>query len=126
VLLVTEELDAGEDEESAEDVDAPVERPQQHARARDEPRAHEQRADDAPEQHAMLICRRHCESREDQQEHEDVVDAQRLLDEVAGGPLHTGVRAREDIDADVEQDSEPDPGRRPGQGLTAFDGVGMA
>ena len=50
-------------------------------------RAHDDRADDAPEQHAVLIDLRHRERREEDDEDEDVVDRQRLLDEVAGQEL---------------------------------------
>ena len=49
--------------------------------------AHHQRAEDAPEQHAVLVDRRHREVTEDHRDDEDVVDAERLLDDVAGEVL---------------------------------------
>ena len=54
--------------------------------------AHHQRAEDAPEQHAVLVDRRHREEAEDHRDDEDVVDAERFLDDVAGEVLDGGAR----------------------------------
>ena len=50
----------------------------------DHDRAQEERPEDADHQHALLECGRHAEIGEQHQEHEDVVDCQRLLDQIAG------------------------------------------
>src|SRR5438874_13626734 len=46
--------------------------------------AHDQRPDDSPDQSAMLSHRRDAEVGEDQNENENVVNAERVLDHVAG------------------------------------------
>ena len=80
-------LDAGEDQERAEHVQDPVELRDQPGADQDHDGAQHERAEDAEHQHALLVLRRHREVREHQQEHEDVVDRQRLLDQVAGDEL---------------------------------------
>src|SRR5690606_35075593 len=97
------ELDAGEDKEGAEEVDDEVELVDEHARRGDEDGTHDERADDAPEEDAVLVGGGHGEGGEDQEENEDVIDAERLLDQVAGGPFEAFFAALEDVDADVEQ-----------------------
>ena len=47
-------------------------------------RAHDERAEDAPDQNPVLVLRRHPEVGEDEHENEDVIDAERVLDQVAG------------------------------------------
>ena len=79
--------------------------------------AHDQRAENAPEQHLVLVLRRHREVREQQREHEDVVHAQRFLDQVAGEELQRLLRARVMPDAEIEQQRQRDPGDCPGDGF---------
>jgi hypothetical protein len=77
-------LDAGEQQEGAEQVEDPVELLQQPAAGQDHDRAQHDGADDADHQHPLLVGRRHREVGEDHQEDKDVVDRQALLDQVAG------------------------------------------
>ena len=70
-----EHLDAGDDEEGAEDVDDPVEGGENGRPRQDERRAHYEGTQHAPEQHRVLRPFRHLEMCEDEHEHEDVVDA---------------------------------------------------
>ena len=65
----------------------------------DHDRPHDERAEDAPEQHLVLVLRRHREVGEQQREDEDVVHAQRLLDEVTGEELQRLLGAVEVPDA---------------------------
>jgi hypothetical protein len=51
---------------------------------------HEQRSQDAPEQDSVLVLRRDAQVTEDGDEDEQVVDAERPLDEVAGEELEGG------------------------------------
>ena len=60
----------------------------------DEDAARDQRADDSPEQHAVLQVRRHREVRERHQEDEQVVDGQRLLDQPRLEELQRAIRRR--------------------------------
>ena len=46
--------------------------------------AHDERADDSPDKHAMLIFFRDLEVGEDEDENENIIDAERVFDDVAG------------------------------------------
>jgi len=111
-LPLQEELDPGEDEERAEDVDDPVEALEKHGAEDDEDGAHEQGAEDPPEEHPVLEHGRDGEVREDNEEDEEVVDRKRLLDEVAGQELERSLRPEREVDAHVEDQGQrnPDPG----------------
>ena len=50
----------------------------------DQDAAHRQCAKNAPEEDGMLVARWHLEVREDQHEDKDIIDAERLLEQVAG------------------------------------------
>jgi hypothetical protein len=101
---------------------------------RDEEGAEDQGSEDAVEEDAVLIAGRHAEVPEDEDEHEDVVDGKRVLDEVAGQELEghppgrfPGIEAghREEArvlrevpqavgeERRVEQERQGDPGRAP-------------
>ncbi len=73
-LLLPEHLDAGVDEERAEDVDNPMKTVDQRRADEDHRQTHEQRAHHAPEKHAMLELAGYFEVSEDQQEDEQVID----------------------------------------------------
>jgi hypothetical protein len=93
---------ARDDEDRPEDVGQPSELGERRDAGDDADRAHRQGADDAPEEHPPLARGRDLERREDQDEDEEVVDAQRLLDDVGGQEGH-GVGAPElDVDAAAE------------------------
>ena len=93
LLALHDHLDAGEDQEAAEHVDDPRELGDKRRARYDHDGPHDQRAEDAPEQHLVLIQRRHGEIGEQQREHEHVVHAQRFLDEIAGEELQRLGRA---------------------------------
>src|SRR5437588_8027154 len=73
--------------------------------------AHHQRANDSPDQSAMLCQRWDAEVGEDQNENENVIDAERVLDHVAGKEFERLVRAADFPDHQVEQERENDPDR---------------
>ena len=79
-----EHLHARRDQDHREDVEDPREVHDQRGAEADHDRAQHDDAEDAPEQHAVLVDPRHCEVREDHRDDEHVVHRQRLLDEVAG------------------------------------------
>src|SRR5262249_38295987 len=87
LLARDEDVEAGGWEERAEGVRRPVEGVEELAAGEDERRPEHERAEDAPGEHAVLALERHAKRREDHDEDEDVVDRERLLDEVAGGEL---------------------------------------
>jgi hypothetical protein len=80
-------LDAGDDQEGAEDVEHPGELLHQPDAGEDHAGAHDDGAEHAIEQHAALQFRRHGEVAEDHDEDEHVVHRQRLFDQVAGEEL---------------------------------------
>ena len=154
-LLQEEHLDSGQDEEAAEDVDDPREL-LDHPRAGGDHRpAQHERPEDPPEQHPVLVERRHGEEREDHADDEDVVHGEGLLDEVSRHVLHEGRRpvvvdrpepfdrhwaqghqvGREpeaqpvvlvaDVDEAAERESERDPEGRPAEGLPDGDDVDL-
>ncbi len=88
-LLVGEppHLDAGDEQERAEEVEHPVELGDQPGAGEDHHRAHHDGAEHAVDQDALLQFDRNGEEREQHQPDEDVVDRQRLLDQVAGDEL---------------------------------------
>jgi hypothetical protein len=55
--------------------------------------AHDERPDNSPEQNPMLCQRRDLEMRENQYKHKDVIDAQRILDQVSGKKIEAMMRA---------------------------------
>lgn len=63
----------------------------------------------------MLVRRRHGKRRQQQENDEDVIDAQRLLDEVAGRPFKARLGPTDRVDADVEDDGEAYPNTAPGK-----------
>jgi uncharacterized protein YdhG (YjbR/CyaY superfamily) len=88
LLLVQEHSNGGEDQEGAEDVQHPVESLDEDGPQPDHQAAHDQRAEDSPEENAMLVLRRNVEKREDHGDDEEVVHAQRR-----GAPRECGRRA---------------------------------
>jgi hypothetical protein len=117
-------LQAGDDEEQPEEPDQPVELQQDGAQG-DESGAEAERAQDAVEQHPVLVSRRHREIAEDQHEDEHVVDRQRVLDDVTGEGQQAEVQSEQRQDAGHEQRVEPpglgereeDSHRRPSTGV---------
>src|SRR5215213_7667402 len=86
-LFLPEHLDSGVNEERAKDVDDPVKAINERCADKDHRQSHYQCAHHAPEEDAVLKLRRDFEVREDQQEHEQVIDRERQLDQVTGDKL---------------------------------------
>ena len=156
VRLQEEHLDPGEDQEGPEDVDDPGEALDELGAHRDHGAAHQQGAHDAPEEDAVLVERRDREEAEEHRDHEDVVDGQGLLDEVAGDVLdggagavvvdgahpldrlgserhHVGGQPEPEpvvlvarVDEAGEGEAEGDPEGGPAEGLLDRDDVGLA
>src|SRR5690606_29940234 len=82
VAALDEELDPGEHQKRTEDVNHPVEALEERRAEHDENRAHDERTQDPPEQDPVLVLTRNRECREDDDEDEDIVDRQRLLDQI--------------------------------------------
>ena len=78
-----EHFDAGDEQEGAEQVEHPGELRDERRSQPDHDRAKHDHAEDAPEQHAMLVDARHREVGEDERDDENVVERQAFLKEEA-------------------------------------------
>jgi hypothetical protein len=123
---VPEHLDPRGQQDQSEHQEHPVEGRQRGRAQRDEQATEDQGPDDAVEQDPLLQRLRNGERTEQQHEHEQVVDAERLLDQVARVVLDSPVGAVLRPDIAAEQQREGDVERRPGQGLPHGDLVGLA
>jgi len=109
-LLASQEFAARQIQQQAEEVEDPVEPRDERRADADHHAAHHQRAEDAPEEHAMLVHRRHAEVREDQRDDEDVVDAEAFLDDVAGQVFDgRAVAVVDDVVDAVDVTAQPQP-----------------
>ena len=118
ILLAERELDAGVEKEGTEEPHHPLVtldelRPQKHER---EP--HEHGAEDAPEEHAVLVLERHAEIAEHHREHEHVVHRQRPLDEISGEKLEGRLAAEPPPDEPIEAKGQGRPETGPEGALT--------
>lgn len=131
--LVEEHADGGEDQEDAEHVDDPAELVDQCHAEEDHQRAEHHGPQHAVEQHLVLVLPRNAERGEDERDDEDVVHAQRQLDQVAGDVFHHGGgggEARGVLHPSVPKGQVHNPGEqgraahpdgRPGAGLLGGD-----
>src|SRR5205085_2919610 len=87
LVLVEEDLERGPDQDGAEDGDDPVEAVHQRHAREDQGAAQHDGAEHAPEEHPVLVLGRDREAPEEQHEDEEVVDRERLLQQVAGEEL---------------------------------------
>jgi hypothetical protein len=110
---VPEHLDPGGDQDRAEDEERGGERVQRGGADGDEHAPQDQARHDPVEQHPLLQRRRHRERGQQQHEHEQVVDRQRLLDQVAGEELGAALLAVPRPDPAGEAERQRDVERRP-------------
>src|ERR1051326_2785815 len=80
-------FDAAENQQCAEDVQNPVQPGDQRNAYADHETAHDQRAENTPKQHPMLIDRKSPEVGEDKGDDENVIHRKRESDEIAGDKL---------------------------------------
>jgi len=130
-------LDAGDDEKQSEEPHHPVELHQRGAQG-DEDGPEDQGAQDAVEEDPMLVARGNAEVPQHEDEDEDVVEGQRILDQVAGEKLqghlpgrrlgiesgHRGEARvegkfppRVDVEKGVEEQGQAHPDPAPAQGF---------
>ena len=117
-LAAQAELERGEDQERAEDVHQPIEAMQQRRARENEDAAHDQRAEDAPEQDAALVGRGNPERGEDHHKDEEVIDAEGFLDQIGGQEFERGFRPAPEVDGEVEEKRRADPDGAPQSGGT--------
>ena len=88
--------------------------------------AHDQRPDDSPQKHLVLVFIGNFEIAEDEQKHEKIVHAQREFDHVAGDELQSLRPAVPEQFEYGEPGCQCDPNRRPGKRLPKADAMGPA
>ena len=113
LFLLHDHLDAGHDQERAEDINDPLKLRDEHRPGDDHGGSEDERTEDAPKEHAVLIGRRHGEVGEQHRKNENVIYTQRVFDDVAGGEFQSRPRPSEIPNADVEEHGESDPRDRP-------------
>ncbi len=116
-----DELPGGPDEERPEEVEDPGEVGDDRRARADEHGPQDEGYEHADHQHPLLVGGGHRELAHDQDEDEEVVDAQRLLGDVAGEELARRLPAAQEQQAQAEQAGEDDPDDRPGAGLLERD-----
>src|SRR4051794_37285001 len=103
-----------------------METPDQRDPEPDHDRAHHDRSENSPDQDPVLVLRRHPEIGEDEDEDKDVVDAQRILDEVPGEEIDPLIGSLPMPDDGVEAERESDPDESAADRATQGDGVRFA
>src|SRR2546429_6431501 len=83
-VLSRKHAHGGDEQEAAEKIENKMKMLDQRDTEPDHHSAHDQRANNSPNENAMLRDRRHAKVGKDQNEDEDVIDAERVLDQVAG------------------------------------------
>jgi hypothetical protein len=91
-VSVSKQLNGCADEQQPEDEEHETERREQGGAERDEDRAQHQRGDDPEGEHLVLVLGGHREGGHDDHEDEQVVDAERLLDNPAREVLRSVVQ----------------------------------
>ena len=110
-------VDRRHDQDGREQVEHPAERLDGGRTDGDERSAHHQGDDDADEEHPVLVLRGNPERGQDEDEHEQVVDRQRVLRDVPGEELPGRHSAGERPQADAEQHGQRDVEQHPPGGL---------
>ena len=97
------------DQEAAEDPEDPLEVGDQFGPHQHKGQPHQHGAEDAPEEHPILVFQRHAKGAEDDRKHEDVVHRERPFDEIAGEKLDGRVAAEPPPDDAVEAECQQRP-----------------
>lgn len=104
-----EHAHCGDQQEQTEDVENEVKPADQRDAKQDHRAAHDQSADDSPDQDTMLCAGRNTKVREDQDEHKNVVHAQRVLDEVTGKKIDAVMWSFDTPDNTIEGERNDHP-----------------
>src|SRR6266478_1509604 len=125
-FALPQQLESRIDEQSAESVGDPTEAADQAHARHDEYSPHEERSENSPEQHLVLVLVGHLEIAEDYEKYKQVVDAERQLDYVAGHELQRLSPPVPEQFQHRERSSERAPHSRPGKRLAKAHAVGAA
>src|SRR5580700_9090729 len=86
-MVGAEQLEPRVQQKNSQDIEGPFKSRDQSCASGDHRAAQDQRAHDSPEQQAMLVAGIDAKILEDQQKNENVVQAERFFDDVAGKKL---------------------------------------
>lgn len=126
LMFLKHQFDTGEDQDRAEEVDRPVELFDKGASGEDEDDPHHQRAENPPEQDAVLELGFDRERGKDDHEDEDIIDGEGFFDQVAGDELDRLFRTEPDVDEPGETERQRNPDNAPDCGFFQGDDVGFA
>ena len=127
LVAMAEELHRREQQDQPEDQEHEREQLEQRGAEQDEDHPQDQRQHDPDDQDLLLVLVGHRERAHDDHEHEQVVDRQALLDDVAGEVLAAGLPPRDRPEDDAEADRDGDVEDRPQRRLAeARHGAGAA
>ena len=92
----------------------------------DESPTHDERPEDTPKQHFVLVSGRDFEVGENDEKNEEVVDAERFFDQISGKKLKRGFMPVPIVYTDVEQQGNPNPHSAPNERLLDADFVRLS
>src|SRR5215469_8489077 len=125
-FLVETHSNPCKEQESAEQVDDPVERLQEDNPQRDHYATQHKGTQDTPKKHPVLIGCRYTEGGEKQHKDEDVINTKRFFDQVAREKLQRRFGSSEVVNTRVEDHRQCNPHEAPGQCLLDRNGMGFA
>src|SRR3989338_960393 len=108
-------FEACDNQKQAECVHHPLEAMENRHTRPDKNRTHDERTENAPEKDLVLVLGRNVKITEHDEKHEDVVDRQRVFDDVTGEKKHAVFRAARHIDTEVEQKRQKNPQTAPSE-----------
>ena len=121
-----EHLDAAVEEEGAEEVEDPIHQGDERDADADHQAAHDQRAENAPVQDAMLVFAGNAEIGKDEGDDKDVVHREGQLDQIAGDELEGLLLSTQGLQGQGKEHRQGEPDRRPGERFLEVDDVGAA
>ncbi len=126
VLTVADDLGSGVDEEGSEEDQDPHESADQGGADENEKKTEREGTEDPPEQNPMLVLQWNLHRREEDRPHKHIVDAQRLLDQVAADVLTEGFTAELVGDETAEEQPAQHPAGALAQRLISAGLMSMA
>src|SRR5271170_1950730 len=124
--VLPDHVQSGINQEHAENGKNPVETGNQDRPGGDHDAAHNQRAQNAPCEHAMLHVLVHLKRPENHQEDKKIVDAEGFLNHISSKVLQPSLRTMPMPHEKTEPHSQPDPHYGPESGLPNSDFVGFS
>jgi hypothetical protein len=119
-------VNAGEEQEHAEDGKNPVEARDEHGAGRDHEAASDERAKNAPGEDAMLYAVVDLEGAENDEEDKEIVNTEGFFDDVAGEEFHASLGTEPVPDEKAKTKSEANPEGAKEHSFSDGDLVGFA